>query len=188
MNKKQHYKLSALVLTIVSLVFAGCSSKPPKVEKIDTKMENANQVSGDTTVGVKDGYAVVQKKVVMSEELRVLQNDVYSLEDRVYGNRKYGSLGLYGVLKSCRADLADKKNGGDGKLIWTEPIDRVTDKEEEFKVGIDEKDKLVGVSEEFMRDRIERFRGYKKILEKREDEYQEKLDICKVELKSRKTE
>lgn len=128
---------------------------------------------------------VVQKKVMMNEELRKLQYEVYELEDRVYGNRKYGSLGLYGVLRECRLQLSDTKNGGDGKLKWTEPIDRVTEKEEEFKIGLDEEKKLVGVSEEFLADRIKRFKGYKSVLDKRQDEYEEKVAICKAELKSK---
>lgn len=174
------------VAMVGALSLMGCASNPHKAEKVDTKIESKGEVTGDTVVGVKDGNMVVQRKVVMSEELRTLQNDTYSLEDRVYGNRKYGSLGLYGVLKKCRADLADKKNGGDGKLMWTEPIDRVTDKEEKMTIGLDEKEKLVGVSEEFLKDRIERFKGYKGILEKRQDEYEDKLAICQTELKSRK--
>lgn len=148
-------------------------------------MDRREEITGDTSLGVKDGNLVVQKKVAMNEELRNLQNEVYSLEDRVYGNRNYGSLGLYGVLRQCRMDLADKKNGGDGKLMWTEPIDRVTDKEDEYKIGIDEKDKVVGVSEEFLKDRIARFRNYRGVLQKRQDEYEDKLAVCKAELKSR---
>jgi len=179
-------KLSGLILmaTAATLVTA-CSSNPHKAEKVNTKVENASEVSGETAVGVKDGNMVVQRKVDMNEELRKLQYEVYELEDRVYGNRKYGSLGLYGVLRECKFQLSDPKNGGDGKLIWTEPIDRVTDKEEDFKIGIDEKNKLVGVSEEFLKDRIERFRGYRKILNKRQDEYEEKVAICKTELKAK---
>ncbi|OYZ23244.1 MAG: hypothetical protein B7Y39_05485 [Bdellovibrio sp. 28-41-41] len=162
-----------------------CKTNPNKAEKIDTEIKNHGQVSGDTAVGVKDGNLVVQKKVQMNEELRRMQIEVYELEDRVFGNRKYGSLGLYGVLKQCKADLSEPKNGGDGKLKWTEPMDRITDKEDEFKIGLDEKDKLVGVSEEFLKDRLERFRGYKKVLMTREDEYEEKVQICKTEMKSR---
>jgi hypothetical protein len=124
----------------------------------------------------------------MSEELRKLQYDVYELEDRVYGNRKYGSLGLYGVLKKCKVELSDKKNGGDGKLIWTEPIDRVTDRDEDYKMGLDERDKLVGVSEEFLKDRITKFRNYRNVLEKRQDEYEEKLAVCQVDLRGRKAD
>ena len=177
-------KKLVLCLGLFLIYQVGCKSNPHKAEKMDTAVENHGQISGDTTVGVKDGNMIVQKKVQMNEELRRIQNEVYELEDRVYGNRKYGSLGLYGVLRHCRLELSDQKNGGDGKLKWTEPIDRITDKEDDYKIGLDEKEKLVGVSEEFLKDRIERFRGYKQVLMKRQDEYEEKVQICKAELKS----
>ncbi|AGH95870.1 hypothetical protein [Pseudobdellovibrio exovorus] len=184
MKLKQYIGFAALLLS-VEMLFTACSSNPNKARDIETKMENSSEVTGDTSLGIKDGMMVVQKKVQMNEELRRLQYEVYELEDRVYGNRKYGSLGLYGVLRDCRLQLSDPKNGGDGKLKWTEPIDRVTEKEEEFKIGIDEEKKLVGVSEEFLADRIKRFKGYKTILDKRQDEYEEKVAICKAELKSK---
>lgn len=170
---------------VFAIGLAACSHNPNKAEKIDTKIEKQAAVSGDTSLGVKEGNMVVQRKVMMSEELRVIQNEVYELEDHVYGNRKYGSLGLYGVLRDCRAKLSDVKNGGSGKLQWTEPMDRVTDKEEEYKIGLDERDQLVGVSEEFLKDRIARFRKYKQTLQKRQDEYEEKVEICKNELRNR---
>ena len=175
----------ATLLISVELLFTACASNPNKAKDIETKMESSAQISGDTALGIKDGNMVVQKKVLMNEELRKIQYEVYELEDRVYGNRKYGSLGLYGVLRDCRAQLSDPKNGGDGKLKWTEPIDRVTDKEDEFKIGIDEEKKLVGITEEFLADRINRFKGYKSVLNKREDEYEEKVAICKAELKAK---
>ncbi len=170
----------------IALLFTACSTNPNKAKDIDTKMDNTSAINGDTSLGIKDGYMVVQKKVMMNEELRKLQYEVYELEDRVYGNRKYGSLGLYGVLRDCRLQLSDVKNGGDGKLKWTEPMDRVTDKEEEFKIGLDEEKKLVGISEEFLADRIKRFKGYQNLLNKREDEYEEKVAICKAELRTKK--
>lgn len=176
--------LFSFVLLSTVFFIGGCSHNPHKAEKIDTKVENEDAISGDTKLGVKDGNMIVQKKVQMNEEVRRLQYEVYELEDRVYGNRKFGSLGLYGVLKECKNQVSDPKNGGDGKLKWTEPIDRVTDKEEEFKVGLDEKEKLVGVSEEFLKDRITRFKGYKQVLMKRQDEYEEKVQICKAELRA----
>lgn len=178
--------IKVLILSSTLLILTtSCSTNPNKAEKIETKIENSSQVNGETQVGVKEGLMVVQKKVQMNEELRKIQYDVYELEDRVYGNRKYGSLGLYGVLRDCKLQLSDPKNGGDGKLMWTEPIDRVTDKEDDFKIGLDEEKKLVGVSEEFLGDRIKRFKGYKSVLNKRQDEYEEKLAICKAELKSK---
>jgi hypothetical protein len=183
----KHVALTVLTLISIEMLFTACTSNPNKVQDIDTTMENSSAVNGDTQVGVKDGMMVVQKKVMMNEELRKLQYEVYELEDHVYGNRKYGSLGLYGVLRDCRMQLSDPKNGGDGKLKWTEPIDRVTDKEDEFKIGLDEENKLVGISEEFLADRIKRFKGYKDVLNKRQDEYEEKVAICKAELKSKQS-
>jgi hypothetical protein len=182
-------RVSASVVTsllVGGCILSACSSNPHKAEKVDTSIDKKGEVTGDTVVGVKDGNMVVQKKVLMSEELRRLQYEVYELEDRVYGNRKYGSDGMYGVLKKCREELSRKESGGTGKLSWQEPIDRVTDKEEELKVGLDDKSKLVGVSEEFLKDRIERFKQYKLVLQKREDEYDDKVRICRADLESRK--
>lgn len=71
-------------------------------------------------------------------------------------------------------------------MIWTEPVDRVTDKEEEFNIGVDEHDKIVAVTEEFLKDRISRFNKYRMTLLKRQDEYEEKLEICDADLKARK--
>ncbi len=182
-------RFKSLALASLLLAFgAGCSHNPNKASKIETKMERSEDISRDEKVGIKDGNMIVQKKVEMNEELRKMQNDVYSLEDRVYGYRKYGSQGLYGTLKACRGKLVSKEMGGDGKLMWTEPLERITDKEEEFNIGLDEHDKIVGVSEEFLKDRITRFKNYKSVLQKREDEYQEKLEICDTDLASREHE
>lgn len=170
---------------VMALLVTGCAN-PNKAKKIDTEISSSAVVTGDTSVGVKDGNMIVQRKVQMNEEMRRVQYEVFELEDRVYGNRKYGSSGLYGVLKTCRLELSDPKNGGDGKLMWTEPIDRVTDKEEDFNIGLDEKSKLIGVSEEFLKDRLVRFKDYRSVLQKRQDEYEDKVQICKAELKSRK--
>ncbi len=172
---------------LITLLFAvSCATNPHKAKELDTKLDNNQKVSGTEQLGVKDGDMVVQKKVMMNEELRRLQNEVYSSEDLVYGNRKYGSTGLYGALKSCKIKLASRAYGGDGKLRWTEPIDRVTDKEDNFKMGLDENEKIVGLNEEYLIDRIKRFKKYKLILNKREDEYKEKLAICDAALTAKK--
>lgn len=178
--------MKTIFALLLVLGLTGCASNKHKAEKLEKNIEKTSEVSGDTKLGVnKDGNMVVQKKVMMSEELRRIQNEVYSLEDRVYGNRKYKSDGLYGALKKCRAKLSSKQYGGDGKLSWTEPAERITDKEENLEMGLDDKDQLIGVSEEFLKDRIDRFRGYKSLLGKREDEYKDKLEICDAELESR---
>ena len=183
-KSRNHFFLGLPAIATV-LLFSACASNPHKAKKIDTEIEKSEAISGSEKLGIKDGNMIVQKKVQMNEELRELQNEVYSLEDRVYGSRKYKSQGLYGSLKACRAKLVSKAMGGDGKLMWTEPIDRITDKEDEFNIGVDEKDKIVGVSEEFLKDRLTRFKQYKSVLQKREDEYVEKLEICDTELAAR---
>lgn len=164
-------------------IFSSCKTNPNKVEEINTNLENKKELNQETSIGVKEGNAVFQKKVSLNEELRKTQYEVYELEDRVYGNRRFGSLGLYGVLRECKIQLTDPRFGGDGKLMWTEPLERITDKEDDFKIGIDEQKKLVAVTEEFLVDRIQRFRGYKNLLNKRQDEYEEKVAICKAELR-----
>ncbi len=178
--------LKAALVFGLGVTLTACSSNPHKAEKISTEIDSKGQVSGDTTVGIKDGDMIVQRKVQMNEELRSLQYEVFELEDRVYGNRKYGSMGLYGSLRNCKSELSDPKNGGDGKMKWTEPIDRVTDKEEELKIGLDESKNLVGVSEEFLKDRIQRFREYRRVLQKRQDEYEEKVSLCKNDLRAQR--
>ena len=171
---------------ILPFILCYCASNPHKAKEIDASLEKQNDLTDEQAIGVKDGNVVYQKKVNMAEELRRLQISVYSIEDRVYGNRKYGSSGLYGVLKKCRAEVVSPENGGDGKLLWTEPIDRVTDKEEDFDIGYNKKDKIIGVSQEFLKDRIGRFKEYRRVLQKREDEYKDKVDICEAKLKTMK--
>lgn len=172
-----------LSLFLLPFLLCYCTTNPNKAKEIETSMEKEKALNDEQSIGVRDGDMVYQKKVDMAEELRRLHINVYSLEDRVYGNRKFGSLGLYGVLKKCRSEKVDPRNGGDGKLMWTEPLDRVTDKEDDFDIGYND-NKLVGVSQEFLIDRIKRFKDYRRVLQKREDEYQEKIDICETALKA----
>jgi hypothetical protein len=169
----------------LSVLMVSCATNRNKAKKVETDIDKPQTV-GEETVGVNDGNMVVQKKIEMNEALRRLQNEVYELEDRVYGNRKFGSKGLYGTLKDCKQEAVSKDLGGDGKLRWTEPVDRVTDKEDEWNIGYDEKEKLVAVTEEFLIDRIDRFKKYRQTLMKRQDEYEEKLEICDAEVKAKK--
>ena len=179
-------RLGYLIGLMLMASLAACSHNPNKAEKVDTKLKNESALNTEESVGVKHGDMVVQKKVAMNDELRRLQYEVYELEDRIYGNKKYGSKGLYGALKDCRAEGVSKKFGGNGKLTFTEPIDRVTDKEDEWNVGIDEQDKIVGVSDEFLKDRLARFQKYRQTYSKRQGEYEEKLEICDADLKAKR--
>lgn len=171
---------------LMVLLATACSHNPNKAENIDTALKNEQKLTAEESIGVKNGDMIVQKKVAMNDELRRLQYEVYELEDRIYGNKKYGSKGLYGALKDCRVEANSKKYGGNGKLSFIEPIDRVTEKEDEWNIGIDEQDKLVGVTEEFLKDRLARFQKYRQIYLQRQDGYEEKLEICDADLKAKR--
>lgn len=160
-----------LLLCIVMFLIA-CSSNPHKAEKIDTRVEYSQVVTGEQVVGVKNGNMVVQRKVLMSEELRKLQNETYEIEAKVYGGpRYYDNYGLYGVLKNCliqdRTPMPEKR-------------DYVVPDVEFTHIGIDEQKRLVGLSEEFLKDRLERFMTYRKILRDRADEYETKIELCEM--------
>ena len=172
-------------MALVAVIFAGlvgCAHDKNKAEKLNTSLKYAEPVTGNEKIGVKNGDLVVQKKVLMSEELRDLQNKVYSEQDRVYGNRDYGSEGLWGALKKCRAKLVSPSMGGDGHLMWTEPRDLVVHSDNDYTIGLDDHNRVIGLSEEYLKDRISRFRQYKAILDKREDQLQTKLQVCDTEL------
>lgn len=168
-----------------ALTLVACSHNPHKAEKLDTQLDGGQRVSGQQQVGLKSGEMVVQDKTELRERLRDLQNEVYSLEDKVYGSRKLDTKGLYGDLRGCRSKLSSRQYGGSGTLVWAEPLDRVTDKEEDMKLGLDEKNELVGLKEEYLRDRISRFLGYKKILQKRQDEFSESMEECRAQLRDK---
>ena len=173
-------RIIVFIALVVSLI--SCKTNPNKAESLQTNLDQQAGVSGSQILGLKQGEMVVMDKAQMSEKLRDLQNAVYSLEDKVYGTRKLNTLGLYGDLKTCQRRIASRQFGGSGTLIWTEPLDRVTDKEEELKIGLNEKKELVGVSEEYLRDRLSRFNGYKTILQKRSDEFESQIGACQAQL------
>jgi hypothetical protein len=139
---------STVLITIGVFMLSACATNPHKAKKIETELEKGSEISGDSKVGIKDGNLVVQKKVEMNEELRRLQNRVFGLEDRVYGNRKYGSKGLYGALKECRLQVTSKENGGTGKL--TRKIPSILESMRKIKLSVSLKSFLWIVSSVFV--------------------------------------
>lgn len=175
-----------LMIAVLSLSFVACATNRNKAEKVDTKLDNAAPV-GSGAIGIKDGDMVYQRKVAMNEQLRTLENEVYDLEARVFGGPRYlDNRGLYGVLRDCRLQMGEADNNGDGKMRWTESRVYVTSEEDFSKIGVENKKDIVGVTEEGLRDRIDRFKGYKDILIKRQDEYETKVKVCELELKQQK--
>lgn len=177
-------KVVLLILAIFLMNAAmniGCASNPHKAVELNTKVDLAAQAGNNQLVGVKNGEMIVQRKVLMSEELRLLQNDAYNLEAHVYGGTRYfDNNGLWGSLRMCRQKTAIHE---DGKLAWQEPREYVIPSYEDSTLGIDESKNIVGVEEEYLKDRIARFRKYKDILESRKTEYENKIAVCETNLK-----
>lgn len=177
------------VVLVLALIFSACSSKEHKAEKVDTKIEIPATVSGDSVIGVKEGNLIYQRKAMMNDELRRLEVNVYDLEARVYGGPRYlDNRGLYGILRDCRTDISDPKNGGDGRLLWTEKRDYVTPDDDYTSIGIENKKDIVGVTEEYLSDRLSRFRNYKRSLEARQEEYETKIKQCQLAMKYQRNE
>lgn len=176
------YAISQIVIMIIAaLIVMTCVScaNPHKAEYIDTTIEQKSKVSFDQYIGVKDGNMIVQKKVLMSEELRLLQNSTHELEAKVYGGPRYfDNNGLHGVLRQCYFKTAET----DGQIKLPEKREYVIPEMEYTSMGLDEQDKIVGLSEEYLKDRIKRFLSYKKILTEREQEYEDKISICNFKL------
>jgi hypothetical protein len=168
----QHKTFSALV--VFTFIFTSCSSAPKK-----TGSETSVTPSPATPSPVQAPEEVTKlaDPVAQKESLQSLQNSVYALEDKIYGVKKLGTLGSYGELKNCRRKLASRQYGGSGDLLWTEPLDRVTVKETDVKVT---NSKLTTPDE--VQNQLMRFRGYKTILQRRSDEYDQSIIECKSEV------
>lgn len=180
--------LSRVAGLLMIAALAACSSNPHKAENVKTEMDKTQEVSGGYQIGLKDDQMVVQRKALVAEELRNLQIEVHTLEDRTYGgDRYYGNPGLWGVLNDCRIRLASATNGGTGKLNYIEPREYVIDDKEYSAIGIDEKGNLVTVSEEYLKDRLSRYRQYRKVLMERNRQLQDKSDMCKLELEAQRS-
>lgn len=168
--------LSLLVLSLIS-----CKSNPHKAENLDTKTEKEDVVASGEKIGLdSSGDMVYQKKVMMAEEIRKLQDDVYDLEDKVYGTRRYGTKGLYGKYSDC---LKKSKPENKATLPKIDKLDRWSDKDEDIKIGVDtDKDKLASVTQEKLKDRMSKFQEYRRILQQKEDEYEDNLKTCQAQL------
>ncbi len=185
-NRQLTAKLFLAGLMTTGLVLAGCAHDQYKAHKISSNLKYAEPITGNEELGVKNGDLVVQKKVLMSEQLRDLQNKVYALQDRVYGDEDYHSEGIYGALVKCRAALVSPAYGGNGHLMWTEPMDRVVHSSKDFIVGLDNRNQIIGIKTEYLKNRIARFRQDYAILKHREHELTTQLDVCDTALNAAK--
>lgn len=182
--------MKSLFSGLLALAFlAGCATATEKknsIKDVDTRLKEEKEVSGGDRLGLRDDKVKVQKKVLLAEELRGLENEVYNMENEVYGNRQFGTKGLYGVYFECMGELNSVELGGSGKLAPIEPPAKVIKEDQDLTFGRDEKGDLVGISEEYLSERIERFKKYRDVLSKRRSEYELKVQICENDVKAAK--
>jgi len=189
-KQKTHRIALLTAIVLVPGIFSACSSskvrKPVQVEDLNTKLEVIQplQTHSHSIVGVRDGVVLVQGKKSLPEQIRKLENEVYSIEDEIYGNRRLGNPGLHGVLKKCLTQLVDREIGGSGKLVSVESEDRPTERDEQIRFGIDENGRVVSLIEEAASDRMARFMEYRRILAERRMDFETRIDVCEQDYRN----
>lgn len=173
-------KLLLLIFVAGVSGLVACSSKPKKIETVDTKLNDSQTVSPTENIGTRgDDEIVYQRKYNLVNELVKLQDEVMDLQDKVYGSPDYDSKGLYGKALECRKAKAFKT----GELTFIPDKTPVVD-EDQVKVARDAQNrKLIGYQEEDLQKRYERFKDYKKTLYSRKDQLEDYIDKCEVDLK-----
>lgn len=173
-------KLTMIILA--GMWLAGCaSSKKEEIPVIETKVQNGQNLGGNSQVGQNaNGAMVYQEKSSVMQDLVNLENEVTLLQDEVYGTEKYKSKGLYGKMKECRKKRALKT----GELKFIPEKTMIID-EDQPKAGIEAgTNQYINWTEEKISDRMKRFKAYKqKFLDIRE-ELEDFLEKCEVATES----
>jgi hypothetical protein len=170
--------MKKLILILSVVMLAACASKP-KTETVDTNLDKKSDISSNEAVGMKKDQEelVYQKKSNILNDLTRLEEEVYQLQDDVYGTREYNSKGLFGQFLACRKKRA----------IKTGELSRIPDKspvieEDKVKLAIDQQTgKPIGYTEEGLEKRLARFKEYKNVLYDRKEEVESLIEKCEVE-------
>ena len=167
-------------LFVIASMMVACSSAEKKIEAVNTKLNEKQTVSETENIGTRgEDQAVYQKKFDLVNELVKIEDEVYGLQDKVYGSPDYDSKGLYGKALACRKAKAMKT----GELTFVPDKTPVVD-DDQMKIARDSQTKkLIGYQEEDLQKRLERFKEYKKTLYSRQDQLQDYIDKCEVDLK-----
>jgi hypothetical protein len=167
-------------LTLASLALAliatACSSTGPR--EMDTMLNNRTDDSAER-IGVRDDKVIIQKKIYLEEQLWGLKSEVDDLQRAIFGSSRQDPGGIRLGLRDCRKRLADPRIGGMGKPEPMETWTNITKSDESFFYKIDKKtNHLVGVSEEALDERLDRYHTHKRVLSQKYDEMKDKLDSC----------
>ncbi len=167
--------VSSMSVFAMGLLFAGCSSTPNKVEKVETKLESQGELSG-AKIGINDDkQAVIQKEKTPEEELNAYVWKNNELEQQlVLENTR---------LKNCRRDMSDPRLGGDGNVVDTPGVDDLVETElTKDQVGMNEKGKLVVVKKEFYVERLEREQKKERILKSLQKQIKKQRETCEYQM------
>ncbi len=170
----------SFLLLVFVFEISACSSKEKKIESVDTKLNDQQVISPNESIGTRgEDQAVFQRKYDLVNELVKIEDEVYGLQDKVYGSPDYDSKGIYGKALACRKNKALKT----GELSFIPDKSPVVD-EDQMKVARDSQTKkLIGYLEEDLQKRLERFKEYKRTLYSRQDQLEQYIDKCEVDLK-----
>jgi len=170
------------VAVLVALALTGCGSKEKKVsmdepEKLDREYVNKTGERSES-VGEKGGNIVIQKKVALEEDMTRTKDAIADAENSIYGSSRQDPGGMWLKLKECRRKTADPRLGGNGVPEAMEKWEKPSATDPDVKYRVEDKKKIVAVSEEQLEDRLGRLRNVKNILDRRYEEYRDKLDSC----------
>lgn len=170
-------------VTLCLVVGAGCSSKPEGPGDLDQKLNTQTNDSREQ-VGIRDEKVVIQKKVYLEEQLWALKSQVDELQRTLYGKSAQDPGGIWLGLKDCRKRIADPRIGGTGKPEPMEKWQNVTAQDEQFFYRADKNNNIVGVSEEALDERIQRYQKHQRLLSSEYDNLKDKLESCEENYQS----
>jgi hypothetical protein len=173
------------ILIMSVLALAACSSKK-KLETVETELEGQAKINNTTSIGkAGSGDTVIQEKTKLVDYLVDLERQVYAAEETIFGNKAYGNIGKYGALENCAVELQKQTSGKWGMVEMPEKIVLTKLGGPKKKPGIDEKKRLVVLSQEEITARIKRFEDYKEAYENQDDWYDTEIKNCNLKLKNR---
>ena len=175
-----HQNLKFILASAMCAFLAACSSSEKKIETVDTKLGDTQKVSSSENIGMRgENEAVYQKKTDLVNELVKIQDEVYALQDKVYGTPDYDSKGLYGKALACRKAKAMKT----GELTFVPDKSPVIEDDQMTVARDAQTKKLIGYQEEDLQKRLTRFKDYKATLFSRQDQLEQYIDKCEVDMK-----
>lgn len=174
--------LKGIILCTALALSTSCSSNKSRVsldepEKLEKTLNTATPDKSEK-VGVKDKTVVIQKRIYLEEELSKLQGQIGDLENSIYGRSRKDPGGLWTNLQKCRKRLADPRLGGDGNTEPMEKWERISDKDDDFNYGVDERNNVIAYSEENLETRIINLKKMKRILDEKFETFQDKAELC----------